>query len=138
METYQMQNRKPNLLDSLTGLTKNIVVMAETRLKLLALDLQETGLNFLSLLVLSGIILTCFGLALILTTLVIVVIFWDSHRLLALGGAAGFFAFAGLGLWLTVLAKFRNMPQIFGATREEFAKDRAWLTQDALRVANEN
>ena len=133
-----MQNRKPNLLDSLTGLTKNIVVMAETRLKLLALDVQETGLNFLSLLVLSGIILICFGLALILTTLLVVVIFWDSHRLLALGGAAGFFVLAGLALWLTVLAKFRNMPHFFAATREEFAKDREWLTRDTLRAANEN
>jgi uncharacterized membrane protein YqjE len=133
-----MQNRKPKLLDSLTGLTKNIVVMAETRLKLLALDVQETGLNLLSLLVLSGIILTCLGLALILTTLLVVVIFWDSHRLLAVGGAAGFFALAGLGLWLTVLAKFRNMPQFFAATREEFAKDREWLTRDSLRVASEN
>ena len=133
-----MENRKPRLLDSLTGLTKNIVAMAETRLQLLALDMQETGLNFLSLLVLSGIILTCFGLALILTTLLVVVIFWDSHRLLALGGAAGVFALAGLALWITVLAKFRNMPQFFAATREEFAKDREWLTRDQLRVANEN
>ena len=132
-----MENRKPKLLDSLTGLTKNIVAMAETRLKLLALDMQETGLNFLSLLVLTGIILTCFGLALILTTLLVVVIFWDSHRLLALGGAAGFFALAGSALWFTVLAKFRNMPQIFAATREEFAKDREWLNRDSLRVANE-
>jgi uncharacterized membrane protein YqjE len=133
-----MQNRKPKLLDSLTGLAKNIVLMAESRLKLLALDLHETGLNFLSLLVLTGIVLTCFGLAMILTTFLLVTIFWDSHRLLALGGAAGFFALAGLALWLTVLAKFRNMPQFFAVTREEFAKDREWLTRDDLRVANEN
>lgn len=133
-----MQNSKPKLLDSLTGLTKNIVALAETRLKLLALDMQETGLNFISLLVMSGIILTCFGLALILATLLVVVIFWDSHRLLALGGAAGFFALAGLVMWFTVLAKFRNMPKIFAATREEFVKDREWLNRDTLRVANEN
>ena len=133
-----MQNRKPNLLDSITNLVRNIVVMAETRLALFALDVQETGLNFLSLLVLSGIILTCFGLALILMTLLVVVIFWDSHRLLALGGATGFFALAGLGLWLMVLAKFRNMPRFFAATRGEFAKDREWLTRDAGSVTNVN
>lgn len=132
-----MQNRKPNLLDSLTGLTRNIVVMAETRLKLLALDVQESSLNLLSLLVLSGIILTCFALALILTTLLVVAIFWDSHRLLALGLAAGFFSLAGLGLWLAMIAKFRNMPPFFATTREEFAKDREWLTRDTRLTAND-
>ncbi len=133
-----MQHRKPQLLNSFSGLTKNIVAMLETRLKLLALDVQETGLNFLCLLVISGIVLTCFGLTLILTTLLVVVTFWDSHRLLALGGGTGLFALAGLALWFTVLAKFRNMPQFFAATREEFAKDREWLTREDLRVANEN
>lgn len=133
-----MQNRKPKILESLTSLIKNIVVLAETRLALLALDVRETGLNFVSLLILSGIILICFGLALILTTLLVVVIFWESHRLLALGGAAGFFALSGLGLWLAVLAKFRNMPQFFAATREEFAKDREWLTRGTGNVTNAN
>lgn len=130
-----MQNRKPKLFDSITNLAKNIVAVAETRLALFALDVQETGLNLLSLLVMSGIILTCFGLALILATLLVVAIFWDSHRLLALGGATAFYAVTGLGLWFTVLAKFRNMPKFFAATRGEFAKDREWLGGDTRSIS---
>lgn len=133
-----MQIRKPNLMGSISNLVKNVVVMAEARLALFALDLQETGVNLLSLLILSGIIITCFGLALILLTFLVVVIFWDSHRLLAIGGATAFFALAGLGLWFMVLARFRSMPGFFAATREEFAKDRAWLTRDADSVSDAN
>jgi uncharacterized membrane protein YqjE len=129
-----MQTRRPKLLDSITNLARNIVSLAETRLTLFALDIQETGLNLLSLLVMSGVILTCFGLALILVTLLVVVIFWDTHRLLALGGATAFYAVAGLGLWYVVLAKFRTMPRFFAATRGEFAKDREWLARDAGSV----
>lgn len=132
-----MQNRKPNLMGSITNLVRNVVEIAETRLALFALDMQETGINLLSLVILCGVILTCFGLSLILATLLIVVIFWDSHRLLAVGGAAGFFALSGLGLWLMVLARFRTMPRFFAATRGELAKDREWLTRhDAGSVAD--
>ena len=133
-----MQNRKPNLMGSIANLGRNFVVLAETRLQLLALDVQETGMNLLSLLVLSGIILTCFGLALILATLLVVVVFWDSNRMLALGGATGFFALAGIALWLIVLSRFRKMAPLFAATREEFAKDREWLSRDAGAIGDTN
>ncbi len=133
-----MQNRKPNLMGSITSLIRNVVAMAETRLALLAVDIQETGMNLLSLLILCGIILTCFGLALILVTLLVVVIFWESHRLLALGGVSAFFAITGLGLWFLVLARFRKMPRLFAATRGEFSKDREWLTRDVARAADSN
>ena len=135
-----MQNHKPNLMGSIANLARNVVGIVETRLTLFALDLQETGMNLLSLLILCGIILTCAGLFLILVTLLVVVIFWDTHRLLALGAAAGFFALAGLGLWFIVLAKLRSeirkaqaLPEIreklgaggglesFVTTPEEFA-----------------
>ena len=125
-----MQNRKPNLMGSITNLVRNVVGILETRLALLALDVQETGPNLLSLIILCGVILTCLALSLILATLLVVVIFWDSHRLLALGGVAAFFGLAGLGLWFTVLARLRSMPRFFAATREEFAKDREWLSRN--------
>lgn len=125
-----MQNRKPRLLDSITNLVRNVVSLAETRLTLLALDIQETSLGLVSILVMSGVILLCFGLALILFTLFVVVIFWDTHRLLALAGATAFYALAAVSLWYVVLAKFRTMPKLFAATRDEFAKDREWLARD--------
>ena len=128
-----MQNRKPNLMGSITNLVRNVVAIVETRLALFALDIQETSMNLLSLLILCGVILTCLGLSLVLATLLVVVIFWDSHRLLALGGAAGFFALAGLGLWFMMLARFRSMPRLFAATRGEFAKDREWLSRNDAR-----
>jgi uncharacterized membrane protein YqjE len=125
-----MQNRKSNLMGSITNLVRNFVELVETRLALMALDLQETGINFLSLLILCGVVLTCVGLALVLATLFVVVIFWDSHRLLALGGAAAFFALSGAGLWLVIVSRVRGMPGLFAATRGEFAKDREWLSRN--------
>ncbi len=128
-----MQNRKLNLMGSITNLVRNVVELVETRLTLVALDLQETGMNFLSLIILCGVVIACLGLALILATLFVVVIFWDSHRLLALGGAAAFFALTGSGLWFVILSRFRSMPRLFAATRGEFAKDREWLSRNNPR-----
>jgi uncharacterized membrane protein YqjE len=132
-----MQNRKPKLLDSITNLVRNIVSLAETRLSLFALDIHESALILLSLIVMSGIILTCFGFALLLITLLVIVFFWDSHRLLALGGATAFYTVVGLSFWYVVFVKLRSMPKFFAATRGEFAKDREWLARDEGRVTEE-
>jgi uncharacterized membrane protein YqjE len=63
----------------------------------------------------------------LLLALLIVVVFWESHRLLALGGMTGFFLVAGAATaWLAV-HKGRTRPRLFDASLTELSKDRQHL-----------
>ncbi len=115
------------LLESLTTLAATLVAIAHTRLDLLSADLEEDGERFLSLLVLSLTALFCLGVGVVLATILLVVAFWDTHRLLALGTLAGFFLAAGLAAWAFAMHKARTKPRIFAASLSELLKDRQQL-----------
>jgi uncharacterized membrane protein YqjE len=115
------------LLDSLTTLAGSLVAMAHTRLELLSSDLEEERAHFFSLLVLAQAALFCLGLGVLLTTLLVVVVFWDSYRLLVLGGLAGLFLAAGIAAWRIALHRVRTKPRFFAASLSELLKDRQQL-----------
>ena len=116
------------LLDSLTTLVASLVAMAHTRLELLSSDLEEEREHFFSLLVLAQTALFCLGLGVLLATLLVVVAFWDSYRLLVLGVLAGLFLAAGIAAWRIALYKVRSKPSFFAASMSELLKDRQQLT----------
>lgn len=117
------------LLDSLTTLTASLVAMAHTRLELLSVDLEEEREHFFSLLVLAQAALFCLGLGVLLTTLLVVVAFWDSYRLLVLGVLAGLFLAAGIAAWRIALHKVRTKPRFFASSLSELLEDRQQLTR---------
>jgi len=116
------------LLDSLTTLVASLVAIAHTRLDLLSLDLEEEREHFLSLLVLALATLFCLGIGVLLTTLLLVVAFWDSYRLLVLATLAGLFLVAGITTWRIALHKTRAKPRFFAASMAELLKDHQQLT----------
>jgi uncharacterized membrane protein YqjE len=65
----------------------------------------------------------------ILLTLFIVVYFWDTHRLLALGGVTALYLIVGLAVALTAKKKMAASPKFLSATMSEFAKDRERMSQ---------
>jgi uncharacterized membrane protein YqjE len=72
--------------------------------------------------------LLCLGIGVVLATILLVVAFWDTHRLLALGALAGFFLVVGMGVWAFALHKARTKPRPFAASLSELFKDRQQLT----------
>jgi uncharacterized membrane protein YqjE len=115
------------LLDSLTALAATLVAIAHTRLDLLSADLEEEREHFFSLLVLAAAALFCLGVGAVLATILLVVAFWDLHRLLVLGVLAGFFLALGMAAWGIALYKARNKPRLFAASLGELLKDRQQL-----------
>ncbi|OYY95814.1 MAG: hypothetical protein B7Y41_00535 [Hydrogenophilales bacterium 28-61-23] len=115
------------LLDSLTTLAATLVAMAHTRLDLLSSDLEEEREHFFSLLALALAALFCLGIGVLLTTLLLVVAFWDTYRLLVLGGLAGLFLLAGIAAWRIALHKSKTKPRFFAASMSELLKDRQQL-----------
>jgi uncharacterized membrane protein YqjE len=116
------------LLESLTTLAGTLVAIAHTRLDLLSADLEEERAHLLSLLVLTLAALFCLGIGVVLVTILLVVAFWDTHRLLALGALAGFYLVIGMGVWAFALHKARTKPRLFAASLSELFKDRQQLT----------
>jgi len=127
-----MSERTPGgskgLLESLTILAGTLVAIAHTRLDLLSADLEEERAHLFSLLVLTLAALLCLGIGVVLGTILLVVAFWDTHRLLALGALAGFFLVVGMAVWAFTLHKARTKPRLFAASLSELFKDRQQLT----------
>ncbi|MDP2787301.1 MAG: phage holin family protein [Pseudomonadota bacterium] len=115
------------LLESLSTLAATLVAIAHTRLDLLSADLEEEREHFISLLVLALAALFCLGVGVLLATLLLVVAFWDTYRLLVLGMLAGLFLAAGIAVWRFALYKARTKPRVFAASMSELLKDRQQL-----------
>ncbi|MDP3586218.1 MAG: phage holin family protein [Thiobacillus sp.] len=118
------------LFDSLKTLSGSLVSLVQTRLELLSTDIAEERLHLTRLLVLGLLALFCFGVGVVLLAMLIVVIFWDTHRLAALGGLTGFFLAAGAGLVAFALHKARTRPRLFEASLAELSKDRQHLNAE--------
>jgi len=123
----KIPGERKGLLDSLTMLAATLVAIAHTRLDLLSADLEEDRAHFLSLLVLTLAALFCLGVGVVLATLLLVVAFWDTHRLVALSTLAGFFLVVGMAAWMYAMHKTRTKPRLFAASLSELFKDRQQL-----------
>lgn len=125
--TEKTSGGSKGLLDSLTTLGATLVDIAHTRLNLLSADLEEDREHLLSLLVLTLAALFCLVVGVVLASILLVVAFWDTHRLLVLGALAGFFLTSGIAAWIYAMHKARNKPRVFAASLSELLKDRQQL-----------
>lgn len=116
------------LFESLKTLSVSLISIAHTRLQLLSMDIAEEREHLTSLLVLMLVALFCVGVGVILLAILVVAAFWETHRLAALVGLAGFFLAAGAGVGGVALHKIRTRPRLFEASLAELAKDRQQLT----------
>ena len=115
------------LFDSLKTLAATLVGMAHTRLELLSTDIAEERAHLTAFLVLVQLALFCVGVGIVLLAILIVAVFWETHRIMALGGVTGFFLLAGAGMGWAAMHRMRTKPRLFEASLAELAKDRQQL-----------
>lgn len=120
------------LMGSLKRLTSSLLAILATRLELLANELQEERLRLTQLLLLGVFAAFCIGTGLILLNAFIVVLFWDDHRLVALGTLTLVYLVAGAAVAMVLRARARAGAKLFAASLAELQKDR-----HALRGENE-
>ncbi|HWR76372.1 MAG TPA: phage holin family protein [Thiobacillus sp.] len=116
------------LFESLKTLSASLVGIAHTRLELLSTDVAEEREHLISLLVMGLVGLFCLGVGLVLLAILIAAVFWESHRLMALGGLTGLFLAAGAGVGWLAMHKARTQPRLFAASLAELSKDRHHLS----------
>ncbi len=116
------------LTESLKRLTGTLLAIVHTRLELLGNELAEERLRFEQTLIYIGITLLFFGLSIMLITVFIIVVFWDSQRLQVLGGLSGLFFIAGLLAWNAARNLVRKKSRLFSMSLAELSNDRDHLT----------
>lgn len=120
--------REEGLLASLKTLTLTLVDVVQTRLELLSSDVAEERAQLTAILMSALVALFCVGVGVVLLAILIVVMFWESHRIVTLSLLTAVFLATGTGLWLLALHKLRNKPRLFDASIGELAKDRDQLS----------
>ncbi|HRO34761.1 phage holin family protein [Thauera sp.] len=118
---------RPRLSESLHGIVDAGLQTVQTRLELLAVELQEEKLRLTGLAlntVLAGLLL---GFGLVFLMVFLTVLFWEEHRLLALGISTAVCVGGGLLAASNAARAFRSGTKLFSASLAELARDRAAL-----------
>jgi uncharacterized membrane protein YqjE len=121
-------SRGGGIFDSVKALMATLLAVAQTRLELFSVDLEEEWIHLRSILTWSLAAMFCAGIGLVLATLFLVFALWDTHPLVALGVPAALFLLVAGMAWRVVMAKVRAKPRAFATSLEELAKDREHLT----------
>jgi uncharacterized membrane protein YqjE len=112
-----------SLLGSLRDLAKTFVALVQTRIEIFANDIDEERARLARVVALAVVAAFCLGLAVVLLVLFVVVIFWDTNRLLAIGVIAGVFALGALAALVALRSAVRERPKFLSATLAELHKD---------------
>lgn len=124
----EAQGTGEGLFASLKTLTATLAGIVQTRLELLSTDIAEERARLGEILLLALVAMFCAGVGVLLLALLIVVLFWDTHRLAALGGLTAVFLASGAWVGWLALHKLRSKPRLFEASITELAKDREHLS----------
>jgi len=119
--------RAESLLESLRNLARTFLAIVQTRLEIFASEIDEQRALLARIAVLAGVAAFCLGLAVILLVLFVVVLFWDTNRLLAIGVLAGVFAAGGIVACVVLRTAIARRPKLLAATLAELRKDRTKL-----------
>lgn len=112
------------LRQSLQTLAGTCLAIAQTRLALLAVDLEQGRNDTLLLIALVLAALVFGGVALGLFSVAVVLAFWDTHRITALGVLAALHALAATALVVACLQRVRCAEGWLRGSLAELAKDR--------------
>ncbi|MCA1246753.1 phage holin family protein [Massilia sp. MS-15] len=115
----------------------DVLDLARTRLELAAIELQEGAHRLFGYLGWAIAAALCGLYALGLVILFVLVLFWDTHRLAAVGGMAVLFILATLFAALKLRTGLAQRPPMLPATLAELRKDAAALKgeqEDAIQA----
>ena len=112
------------MLGSIRELARTLLAYAETRARLAGNELEEQALRWFEIAIWTLLALFFLGMALVLASLLIVLVFWDQHRVLAAALLTALYAGTGvLGLAMA-RTRLRERPRFLAATLAELTKDR--------------
>lgn len=115
---------KPGMARGLRGFLSAGLAAAQTRIELLAVEVQEEKLRVAAFLFNSVLSALFIGFGVIALVVLVTVALWDSYRLLALGVGTAVLLGAGLVTASTAARLAREGSRLFAASLAELARDR--------------
>ena len=119
------------LLASLRQLAATLLELAQVRLELLSSDIEHEKLRLLGTLLWVAVAVLLAGIGLAVLAMLVAVLFWDSHRLLALGLLALAYLLAAVVAAWQAKRHWKTPRGLFATSADELARDRAALVGPA-------
>jgi len=113
--------------ESLKGLADSGLATLQTRLELFSVELKEEKLRASGFLFDTVLAALFIGFGVVFLMAFLTVLFWDSHRLLALGLATTGLFIAGVWAATRAAGRLRSGSRLFASSRAEIAQDREAL-----------
>ena len=117
------------LLLSLRRLGASIAAIVHSRIELVALEIEREKSRITRLVVLGVIAVFFLALGAITATIFVIVLFWDSQRLVAIGFLTVLYFGIGVGVLSFLRKEAAQAKRPFSATVEELRKDRDSLNR---------
>jgi uncharacterized membrane protein YqjE len=117
------------LFRSLRDLLATLVGTARTRLELLQVELEEEKLRLTGIVALAVAAVFFLVLAILVFTFFVIVLFWDTHRVLVTGLIALTYLIAGLCCAAAARQRASTKSKLFAASIAQLDADRERLTQ---------
>jgi uncharacterized membrane protein YqjE len=112
------------VVDTVRSFMASWIAVVKTRVEIISVEIEEQREWLEHLILMALAALFCISLGLILLTLFIVVLFWETDaRLWVLGGFALLYLGGGLGMWFALRSKMKSKPKLFASTAAELGKD---------------
>lgn len=118
---------RPGVWASLQRILDTLLATAQNRIELLAVELQEEKCRLMEALLLALAVAVGGIMTLTLVTFLLVILFWENGRLLALGGLSVMYL-AGTALAWRALQSRLKARSAFAGTIDELKKDRECLS----------
>ena len=125
--TESASGHATGLLVSLRRLLTTFVEILQTRIEIFSVELEEEGGRIRELILYSLVSIFFLGFGLLLLTLLVVMVYWETHRLAVLAAITVLYLLIGLGAALAVVRKLKTRPRLFAATLAELHKDQEQL-----------
>lgn len=117
------------MLGPVREIARTLLSYVLTRTRLATAELEEQALRLIEILIWLLAALFFLGIAIVFVALLLVLLFWDSNRLLAAGLLAALLVSVGAGAALIARRLLRERPPLLAATLAELERDRNSLGQ---------
>ena len=108
-------------------LVATLAAMLQTRLELVTIELEEEVWRYARYFILALAALFCAGVAISLTVLLLIALFWDEHRLAVLFSLIGGFGLVSLLLAVRLRLLLQHKPRLLQQSLQEFRQDAGLL-----------
>ena len=125
------------ITDSIVRLGTSLIDTLHTRLELASVEIEEEFGRYAGYFLLSLFALFCGIVGILLIILLVLILFWDSHRELALIGLIALFGIAALSIVLYLKSAIKNKPRLFATSLNELQNDLQTLRQSSANVTQD-